>query len=579
MPAPSNTTPETAFQITQLPFTQTLDVADAPTGTGYASTCDSTQYKAVWYRYTTGAEKEWISFGAAASASPSYTPRVSVWTGSPLAQFTITDVTGQLQRFCRTLGSTAYFNLPLAANTSYVFQITDTSGAAHTSTLVVSVAAAASSAAPAGSIVITDDFGGFPAAILDETDGSFLQWPFPPSDAAGEFAAVVPTGETVLTGDENGETLVFLDETWGLVSTWTAPTNELVFSLTTNHTDTFYALTQLSFSTATIYQFSLTGTLLDSWVLPGAFNSFNNLAVTRDDSTAYLGRTGVAGGVITAYDLVNSLALPDFSAGFGTERVIGAGCADVLADGRVVFTYGAASSGTTPTIRVFNDDGSVDGTYSIGDATFVKLNRWCLTNDPTTLLAWGYVDPPALDPTQPARFRYFNLDTGAQIGAEIEVPVCRTSGESLNSDVFSMSDSCPVFVLPVALVSPVPEAEPVYHIRQLVRRRVRRAPIVWAEKSGLQTLVRVNLFAVDMQPGVGDSEVAEPVVMIKASKDGGRTWSNERQLSAGRVGEYTKRINAWRWGSGRQWVFEIACTDAVTWYLVNALLDAEPGRN
>ncbi len=126
---------------------------------------------------------------------------------------------------------------------------------------------------------------------------------------------------------------------------------------------------------------------------------------------------------------------------------------------------------------------------------------------------------------------------------------------------------------------PPPPPEPVYRTREVVRRRLRRAPIVWSEKGGLQTRVKINLFAVDMQPGVGTSDTPDPLVMIRASKDGGFTWGNERRLTAGRVGEFFNRINAWQWGQGRDWVFEVSCTDPVLWNLVGAYFDAEGGEN
>ncbi len=144
-------------------------------------------------------------------------------------------------------------------------------------------------------------------------------------------------------------------------------------------------------------------------------------------------------------------------------------------------------------------------------------------------------------------------------------------------------DSTPRQILWLALgdgiVPPPPPPEPVFRTREVVRRRLRRAPIVWNEKGGLQTRVRINLFAVDMQPGVGTSDTPDPLVMIRASKDGGFTWGNERRLTAGRVGEFFNRINAWQWGHGRDWVFEVSCTDPVLWNLVGAYFDAEGGEN
>lgn len=135
------------------------------------------------------------------------------------------------------------------------------------------------------------------------------------------------------------------------------------------------------------------------------------------------------------------------------------------------------------------------------------------------------------------------------------------------------------FAIGVATIPPSPPPTPVFRTREVVRRRLRRAPIVWSEQGGLQTRVRINLFAVDMQPGVGTSDTPDPLVMIRASKDGGFTWGNERRVSAGRVGEYFNRINAWQWGQGRDWVFEVSCTDPVLWNLVGAYLDAEGGES
>jgi hypothetical protein len=135
------------------------------------------------------------------------------------------------------------------------------------------------------------------------------------------------------------------------------------------------------------------------------------------------------------------------------------------------------------------------------------------------------------------------------------------------------------FAIGEAVVPPPPPPEPVFRTREVVRRRLRRAPIVWNEKGGLQTRVRINLFAVDMQPGVGTADTPDPLVMIRASKDGGFTWGNERRLTAGRVGEFFNRINAWQWGQGRDWVFEVSCTDPVLWNLVGAYFDAEGGDN
>ncbi len=121
---------------------------------------------------------------------------------------------------------------------------------------------------------------------------------------------------------------------------------------------------------------------------------------------------------------------------------------------------------------------------------------------------------------------------------------------------------------------------PSFHTTTFVRRRLRRSPILWSENQGLQTQVRVNLIAVDMQPGVSTQvDTPDAQVMIRASKDGGRTWTSERFVSVGAIGAYTQRLNTWRWGQGRQWVVEVSTSDPVVYNLVNLYIDAESGTS
>jgi len=72
-------------------------------------------------------------------------------------------------------------------------------------------------------------------------------------------------------------------------------------------------------------------------------------------------------------------------------------------------------------------------------------------------------------------------------------------------------------------------------------------------------------------PGADD-----PQVMLRWSDDGGKNWSNEHWVSAGKVGEYGTRVNWHRLGTGRRRVFEVVVSDSIPWRLVDAYLDAEP---
>jgi len=66
----------------------------------------------------------------------------------------------------------------------------------------------------------------------------------------------------------------------------------------------------------------------------------------------------------------------------------------------------------------------------------------------------------------------------------------------------------------------------------------------------------------------------DPQVMLRFSNDGGKTWINQPQRSAGKIGEYTKRIRWNRLGCARRRVFEVSVTDPIPWKLVGAYLTA-----
>jgi hypothetical protein len=89
--------------------------------------------------------------------------------------------------------------------------------------------------------------------------------------------------------------------------------------------------------------------------------------------------------------------------------------------------------------------------------------------------------------------------------------------------------------------------------------------VVTAQHSGSTSAMPVS-----SAPQVGD----DPQVMLRMSNDGGKTWPiPEQWRSAGKMGEYWRRI---RWnglGCARRRVFEVSVTDPVPWRLVGAILE------
>lgn len=68
-----------------------------------------------------------------------------------------------------------------------------------------------------------------------------------------------------------------------------------------------------------------------------------------------------------------------------------------------------------------------------------------------------------------------------------------------------------------------------------------------------------------METGVGltSGDGSDPQVMLRHSNDGGRTWSSERWASAGKIGEYERRVRWQNLGSAFQRTFEVSITAPV----------------
>jgi len=93
------------------------------------------------------------------------------------------------------------------------------------------------------------------------------------------------------------------------------------------------------------------------------------------------------------------------------------------------------------------------------------------------------------------------------------------------------------------------------------RRWVARTPGLYAEGARAS----MDLLELECELGVGLSsgQGSAPVVMLRTSDDGGKTWSPERQASVGALGDATKRALWRRNGSYRHRIIEISGSDPV----------------
>lgn len=92
--------------------------------------------------------------------------------------------------------------------------------------------------------------------------------------------------------------------------------------------------------------------------------------------------------------------------------------------------------------------------------------------------------------------------------------------------------------------------------------------------------VFVTRFEVDLEAGAQVGVTAnEPAIWMQHSDDGGRTWSNARQVGIGRQGQYKRRAVWHRCGSARDRVFRVFMSDAVRTAFIAANLEVQPGAS
>lgn len=91
----------------------------------------------------------------------------------------------------------------------------------------------------------------------------------------------------------------------------------------------------------------------------------------------------------------------------------------------------------------------------------------------------------------------------------------------------------------------------------------------------------INRLFIDAIPGVGlnsaTDALANPMMMLRWSDNGGRTWSNQRTANVGAIGEFNKRVVFNRLGQTREdgRIFEIAMSAAVIRGLTGGAIDVE----
>lgn len=99
-------------------------------------------------------------------------------------------------------------------------------------------------------------------------------------------------------------------------------------------------------------------------------------------------------------------------------------------------------------------------------------------------------------------------------------------------------------------------------------RRMRR----WLFPSDEGRLLTCSRLGFHLQMGVGlvSGQGSDPQIMLRLSRDGGRTFGSERWATLGALGKYLTRVQFWRNGQWREGAGELTITDPVVVALVGA---------
>jgi hypothetical protein len=86
-------------------------------------------------------------------------------------------------------------------------------------------------------------------------------------------------------------------------------------------------------------------------------------------------------------------------------------------------------------------------------------------------------------------------------------------------------------------------------------------------------------FLVQSGTGLSTGQGEDAEIMVRFSRDGGKTYGTIYRISAGRIGDYDHRSFLTRLGQGRNWVVEITTTDPVFYALIDCFADIDMGTN
>lgn len=107
--------------------------------------------------------------------------------------------------------------------------------------------------------------------------------------------------------------------------------------------------------------------------------------------------------------------------------------------------------------------------------------------------------------------------------------------------------------------------------------RVIRRQRQFAHLNQTHLMLFIDQLELYIQSGQGNATAPDPQMMLQYSKNGGRTWSAERWMAAGKVGQFKRRLRWMQLGQARNWTFRLTATDAAIWNLVECWANVREG--
>jgi hypothetical protein len=444
---PSNYTPTDAVDITSYPYSTTQDVSAAPTSVDNISSCAAYGTAQVWYKFTAAAGVKFLCINAdkAPGSDAAYNPYCSIWVGTALS---LTEyVVGLGSAYCANLQGGYYFRVPVTPGTTYWIQIVQRSlTLPNPSILSLSVIIPDTIDAPIGSLVISDDEDGFPAAILDPATGTFLQYPVFP---AGEFTGVQPNGKICTQNGTVDQEVAFLDSSFTEVATANfAPS--FVYGILSDDAGFFYIGTATTSADFSVRKYTEDGVHVYTKSLPSDFHNKTRFAISLDGTKFYSMSSAASAASVYVYDLVNDTQLGTITLATMTNwQVEDHGYFNLSGQLMLALKNNTAH---TAVVRAYNiTTGAIVTSYTPTHITFP--NRFAKYNDDSFVL-WGYVWPTT---NNNAIFEVMDL-TGVQVSEILNIPVTGVSKTTANVGIHAISNSCPVFALQAALAGPAATA-------------------------------------------------------------------------------------------------------------------------